>query len=56
MQKGVNAYAAYTELLAFNIVEKAFLFLGNNKEKFHFARHAIEITVDSMNLGLDIEE
>ena len=55
-QKSVDALAACTEFLAFDVAEKALLFAKDNTKELNLARHAVEVTEGAVNLGLDIAE
>ena len=55
-QKSIDALAACTEFLAFNVADKALLFAKNNSKELNLARHAVEVTESAVNLGLDIGE
>ena len=55
-QKGLNALAAYTEFLVFNVAEKDLLFVKHNNKEFDLARHAIDVTEGVVSLVLDIRE
>ena len=53
-EEAVDALAACTEFVAFDVSEKALEFAKNNTQELNLARHAVDLAEEAVHLGLDL--